>query len=199
MKVKGIIILIFSLIVTYFLGRTTDLAPTANYADKSEYLPIFTANLYADLLIVFITFANLIYKSTTLTQWYQKYRLSAMTADILIGVLYILAARYAVHHFNLTKTKSDLLRFALLAVFIQIVLDFVFYLGFTAIPKGQNNMLDHFKLYAKEVGYDALLGDSILIVFGVVVSAFLKQKSLDFNIVTMLIGLYLVPYFIYKK
>ncbi len=122
-----------------------------------------------------------------------------MTADILIGVLYILAARYAVHHFNLTKTKTDLFRFTLLAVFIQIVLDFVFYLGFTAIPKGQNNMLDHFKLYAKEVGYDALLGDSILIVFGVVVSAFLKQKSLDFNMVTMLVGLYLVPYFIYKK
>ena len=60
-------------------------------------------------------------------------------------------------------------------------------------------MLDMFKNWARYAKLDALWGDSILVLFGVVVSSLLNQKSFDFNIVALIIGLYLVPYTIYMK
>ena len=60
-------------------------------------------------------------------------------------------------------------------------------------------MLDYFKGYAKEVGANALLGDSVLVVFAVVLSALLNTKGFDTNIVFLILSIYLTPYFIYMK
>ena len=67
------------------------------------------------------------------------------------------------------------------------------------MPLGTNNMLDFFKGYAKEVGINALFGDSILVVFAVIVSALLNTRSFDTNIVFLILSIYLTPYFIYTK
>ena len=174
--------------------------PLINYKNHFEYVPIITSNLYADLLIVFITFSGILgYKAQSwkiLTNWYKKYRLSAMMADILIGVLYLLLARYIAHS---QKLKLNLFEFGILAVAIQIILDLAFYVLFSLLPKNQNHMLDLFKHWARYSKLDALWGDSILVLFGVIISAFLNQKSFDFNMVALIIGLYLVPYTIYMK
>jgi hypothetical protein len=119
-----------------------------------------------------------------------------MIADILIGVLYILLARYFVYSFRL---NIGLTLFALLAVVVQIVFDFLFYLFFTAVPKGQNDMLDFFKGYAKDVKQDAIFGDSVLVILAVVLSAVFNSFGFDFNIVMLIISVYLTPYFIYMK
>ena len=193
---KSIIIFGISLLITFLLSQFTNLKPTINYSNKFEYIPIITANIYADLLIVFMTFSLLIYNSKTLTEWYKKYRLSAMTADILIGVLYILLARYLVYKLNI---QPSLFQFALIAVGVQLIFDFLFYIFFTLTPIGSNHMLDFFKRYAKDVGYNALLGDSILVLFAVVLSAFLNGQSFDVNMVSLIISIYLVPYIIYMK
>jgi|TARA_Y100000591_G_scaffold323180_1_gene340602 hypothetical protein len=193
---KSIIIFGLSLLITFLLSQFTNLKPTINYSNKFEYIPIITANIYADLLIVFMTFSLLIYNSKTLTEWYKKYRLSAMTADILIGVLYILLARYLVYKFNI---QPSLFQFALIAVGVQLIFDFLFYIFFSLTPIGSNHMLDFFKRYAKDVGYNALLGDSILVLFAVVVSAFLNGQSFDVNMISLIVSIYLVPYIIYMK
>ena len=197
---QGFFLLVLSFIFTFFISKTTDLKPLVNYKNHFEYVPIITSNLYADLLIVFITFSGILgYKAQSwkiLTNWYKKYRLSAMMADILIGVLYLLLARYIVHS---QKLKLNLFEFGILAVVIQIILDLAFYVLFSLLPKNQNHMLDLFKNWARYSKLDALWGDSILVLFGVVVSAFLNQKSFDFNMVALIIGLYLVPYTIYMK
>ena len=52
-----------------------------------------------------------------------------MIADILIGVLYLMAARYVMHAY---KLKLDLFQFGILAVAIQLFFDFAFYLLFTS-------------------------------------------------------------------
>ena len=57
---QGILLLIFSFIFTFFISKTTNLKPLINYNDKNDYLPIFTSNLYADLLIIFITFTGIL-------------------------------------------------------------------------------------------------------------------------------------------
>jgi len=183
-------------IICYVVEKTTNVKPTVNFDNKFEYLPIITANIYADLFIIFATFSRVYYKILTLEDWYKKYRLSAMIADILIGVLYILLGRYLVYTL---KLNVGLTTFALLCVVIQVIFDFLFYLLFTLVPSGTNNMLDFFKGYAKEVGVNALFGDSVLVILAVVISALLNARSFDTNIVFLILSIYLTPYFIYMK
>lgn len=106
-----------------------------NYKNHFEYVPIITSNLYADLLIIFITFSGVLgYKAESwkiLTKWYKKYRLSAMLADVLIGVLYLLLARYIAYYF---KLNLNLFEFGVLSVVVQILLDFAFYILFSLLP-----------------------------------------------------------------
>ena len=186
----------FCFLICYIVEKTTNVKPTINFENKFEYLPIITANIYADLFIIFATFSRIYYKILTLEDWYKKYRLSAMIADILIGVLYILLARYLVYTL---KLNVGLTAFALLCVVIQVIFDFLFYLLFTLVPLGTNNMLDFFKGYAKEVGVNALFGDSVLVILAVVISALLNARSFDTNIVFLILSIYLTPYFIYMK
>ena len=183
-------------LLTFLIEKTTHLKPTINYNNKFEYIPILTANIYADLFIIFVTFAKIYVKLVSLQGWYKKYRLSAMIGDILIGVLYMLLGRYLVYKSGL---KVGLTAFAGICVFIQIIFDFLFYLFFTTIPKGSNDMLDYFKGYSKEAGAGALLGDSFLVILAVIISALLNQTSYDTNIVFLILSIYLMPYFIYMK
>ena len=194
--IKGLVILISAFAICYIIEKTLKVKPTINYTNKFEYVPILTANIYADLLIIFITLGGFIYKSKTLEEWYKKYRLSASIADILIGVLYILLARYVVFIMNIKPTLTS---FALLSVIIQVIFDFMFYMFFSSIPLGFNHMLDFFKGYAKDVKGGAIIGDSVLVIFAVVLSAFLNLQSFDVNIVMLIISIYLIPYFIFMK
>jgi hypothetical protein len=194
--IKSLFILFSAFAICYIIDKFGKVKPTINYTNKFEYVPILTANIYADLLIIFITLGGFIYKSKTLEEWYKKYRLSASIADILIGVLYILLARYIVF---ITNIKPSLTSFALLSVIIQVIFDFLFYMFFSSIPLGSNHMLDFFKGYAKDVKEGALIGDSVLVIFAVVLSAFLNLQSFDVNIIMLIISIYLIPYFIFMK
>ena len=193
---NGILLVGIFFIITFIVEKTTNLKPTINYKNKFEYVPILTANIYADLFIIFLTFSRIYYSSPSLEGWYKKYRLSAMIADILIGVLYILLGRYLVHKLGL---NIGLTAFAALCVGIQIIFDLLFYILFTIVPRGSNDMLDYFKGYSKEVGANALLGDSILVIFAVVLSALLNSQSYDTNIIFLILSVYLAPYFVYMK
>ena len=196
---QGILLLALSFFIVFLVSKFTSLKPLINMNDKFEYVPILTSNIFADLLIIYITFAGLLGTSkswSVLANWYKKYRISAMIADILIGVLYLLVARYLA--FNIDY-KFDLFSFSVFAVLIQIFFDFLFYLIFSAIPKGHNHMLDLFKTWAKFAKLDALWGDSILVIVGVILSSFLNQKSFDFNMFTLIFSVYLIPYIIYMK
>jgi hypothetical protein len=193
---QNILLVVICFLISFIVEKTTNVKPTINYANKFEYIPILTANIYADLFIIFATFTRIYYKSLTLEGWYKKYRLSAMIADILIGVLYILLGRYLVYT---TKLNVGLTSFAAVCVAIQVFFDFLFYLLFTIAPLGSNHMLDFFKTYAKEVGVNALFGDSILVILAVIISALLNTRSYDTNIVFLILSIYLTPYFIYMK
>jgi len=192
----GLLIVGLLFLLTFLIEKTTNLKPTINYNNKFEYIPIITANIYADLFIIFVTFAKIYVKIKSLEGWYKKYRLSAMIADILIGVLYMLLGRYLVYK---SGVKIGLTAFAGVCVAIQIIFDFLFYMFFTIIPKGSNDMLDYFKGYSKEAGAGALLGDSFLVIMAVIISAVLNQSSYDTNIVFLIVSIYLAPYFVYMK
>ena len=193
---SGVLVVGLLFLLTFFIEKTTNLKPTTDYNNKFEYIPILTANIYADLFIIFVAFSKIYFNIKSLEGWYKKYRLSAMIADILIGVLYMLLGRYVVYK---SGVEIGLTTFAAICVFIQIVFDFLFYMFFSIIPKGSNNMLDFFKVYSKEAGTGALLGDSFLVLMAVILSALLNQASYDTNIVLLITSIYLTPYFIYMK
>ena len=198
-NMQGLLLLAFSLLITFLISRTTSLKPLIRYEDYSEYLPIVTSNIYADLLIILVTFTGVLGSGKSwqvLTRWYKKYRLSAMMADILIGVIYLLIARYIVHT---NRMNVSLFEFGVLAVGVQLVLDFLFYIFFSLVPKGSNHMLDLFKDWAKYAKLDALWGDSILILVGVVLSSYLHTQSLNTNLFMLIMGLYLIPYVIHMR
>jgi hypothetical protein len=192
----GFFVVVAFFILSFIIEKIMKIKPTIHFSDKSEYIPILTANIYADLFIIFLTFSGIFYKSATLTRWYKKYRLSAMMGDILIGVLYILLGRYVVSYF---KLDVGLTEFAAICVGIQVIFDFLFYFFFSAVPYKSNDMLDFFKEYAKETKIDAIFGDSVLVIFAVILSALLNTQTVDFNIVALISSLYLVPYFIYMR
>ena len=196
---QGIFLLLLSFLATFVISKYTDLTPLINVKDKFEYVPILTANIFADLLIIWITFSKVLGGGKSwqiLTKWYKKYRLSAMMADILIGVIYLLIARQVVDYMNM---DISLFGFGVLAVIIQIICDLLFYVVFTIIPKNHNDMLDLFKDWAAYAKLDALWGDSILVLVGVVLSSYLNTLSFDTNIFILIFSMYLIPYIIYMK
>ena len=167
-----------------------------NYLILPSRSPSLYIFLSYKIYFILFTYAKIYVKFKSLEGWYKKYRLSAMIADILSGVLYMLLGRYIVYKSGL---RVGLTAFAGICVFIQLIFDFLFYILFTITPNGTNDMLDYFKVYSKEAGPSALLGDSFLVIMAVILSALLNQSSYDTNIVLLIISIYLVPYFIYMK
>ena len=77
-----------------------------------------------------------------LVEWYKKYNLSAVIADVLIIVIGIIIARF-VYPYVFGESFS-LIKFIGLAVLIQITHDILFYYMFKLVPRGKNMMLDTF-------------------------------------------------------
>jgi len=166
----------------------------AQFSKTSDYIPILNSVLITDLLVILLLNMSII-KSRVLKEWYNKYNLSAVIADTLIIFIGIIIARFLYYYiFN----EYSLIKFICLAVGIQIIHDLLFYVMFKNVPRGVNMMLDTFKDYAKEVSYKAVLSDSAMMICASVLSAFLAGKSLNTNIIVLIVAVYCVPYFIYK-
>ena len=167
----------------------------SNFNNINDYLPILNGCLNADLIIVFMVFHGLI-KSVYLKKWYKNFNLSASIADVLILFIGIIIARF-LYHFIFTGFNIWL--FTLLAVCIQIIHDILFYWFFTSIPVGYNYMFDFFKLYAKEVGAGAILGDTFMMIFACLLSSYFATLNVNINIISLVISCYFVPYMIYYE
>ena len=183
------------LISGYFLSNA-GVKPPSNFMNNSELLPIITSTLLCDLFLAFVALGGIFIFKNTLITWYKKYRLSAIIADIFSIILGIILLRYIIYLLNI---KVSLFQFILLGLGLQILHDILFYIFFTNVKRGSNHMLDFFKDYAKEYGATAILGDSILVTSILIVASLLNMKSFKFNLVSLFIGIYLIPYIVYMK
>ena len=59
-------------------------------------------------------------------------------------------------------------------------------------------MLDTFKDYANEMSYKAILADSGMMILASLIASFLAGKTLNTNIIVLVIFVYLLPYFLYN-
>lgn len=166
----------------------------ANFSNTSDYLPLFNGVLITDLLVILFLHLGLI-PSAVLKEWYTRYNLSAVITDVLIILIGLVIARAIYYYFFDT---FSILRFTFLAVVIQIIHDYLFYLFFSAVPRGVNQMIDTFKDYAKEVSYKAIVADSMMMISASLIGSYLAGTSWNTNLIVLIVSAYLVPYFIYQ-
>jgi hypothetical protein len=167
----------------------------SEFNNTSDYLSILNGALITDLFVIFLLIFGAI-KSKVLVEWYGKYNLSAVIADVLIIVIGIIMARFAYPY--VFGEKFSLINFTGLAVVIQIVHDILFYYLFKMVPRGKNMMLDTFKDYANEVGFKAVLSDSLMIISTCLLSSYFVSLSLNANIIILILSVYILPYAIYN-
>ena len=167
----------------------------SNFNNVNDYLSILNGVLITDLCVIFLLIFGFI-KSKVLIQWYKKYNLSAVIADVLIIVIGIIIARFVYPH--VFGEKFCIIKFIGLAVCIQIVHDILFYYIFKMVPRGKNMMLDTFKDYANEVGFNAVLSDSLMMIMACLLSSYFVSLSLNTNIIILIISVYILPYAIYN-
>ena len=166
----------------------------SDFNNTSDYLSIFNGVLITDLIVIFLLLIGWI-NSKVLRTWYRKLNLSAVLADVLIIFIGIILTRFL---YPFIFKQYSLIKFIGLAVFIQIIHDILFYTFCISIPRGKSQILDIFKDYGKEVSYRAILSDSAMMVSSILIASFLKGQTLNTNIITMIVSIYLVPYFIYS-
>ena len=166
----------------------------SNFSNTNDYLSILNAALLTDLLFIFFLIFG-VYHTKILELWYKKYTLAAVMQDTLILVIGVLIARFL--YKPLFGDKFSIIKFTFLAVCIQIIHDILFYGFFTWIPKGKNNMMDTFKLYAKEVKLNAILADSCMMVLTSLLSSYFASFSINTNLIILILTLYMIPYAVY--
>jgi uncharacterized protein YacL len=169
-------------------------APISNFANTSDYLSILNAALLTDLVFMFFLIFGVIH-TKVLESWYKKYTLAAVMEDVLILVIGIVLARFL--YKPIFGPTFSIVKFTLLAVFIQIIHDILFFLVFTLIPKGSNKMMDTFKAYAKEVSFNAILADSCMMILTSLLSSYFASFSTNTNIILLIFIVYLIPYTVY--
>jgi len=166
----------------------------SNFNNVNDYLPIFNAVLITDMVVILLLIFGFI-KSKVLVEWYKKYNLSAVIADILIIFIGIIITRYI---YSKIFSEFSIVKFTILAVLVQIIHDILFYLFFKNIPRGTNMMLDTFKDYANEVGFNAILSDSGMMIMASLLSSYLTGQSLNTNSILLIILVYILPYIVYN-
>jgi uncharacterized protein YacL len=166
----------------------------ANFNNTRDYLPLFNAVLITDMFVILLLNSKLI-KSKVLREWYAEYNLSAVIADILIIFIGLIIVRYIYYSIF---DEFSIVKFAFLAVIVQMIHDILFYVFFTNVPRGMNRMLDTFKDYANEVSYKAIFSDSGMMIMSSFIASYLAGKSLNANIIVVISFLYLLPYILYN-
>jgi hypothetical protein len=166
----------------------------SDFNNVNDYLPILNAVLITDMVVILLLIFGFI-KSKVLVEWYKKYNLSAVIADILIIFIGIIITRYI---YPKLFGEFSIIKFTILAVLVQIIHDILFYLLFKNIPRGTNMMLDTFKDYANEVGFNAILADSGMMIMASLLSSYLTGQSLNTNSILLIVLVYILPYIVYN-
>ena len=156
-----------------------------------ELLYISSAVVWIDFFVILISKFYPMTKS--LDVWYQEFGIVSVLNDCLVIVLGILIAQFI-------NPKSSVSSLALTSVGIQLVHDYLFYIGIIQqVPRGQNAMIDLFKKYSYEGGYKILLADSAMIGGTVYLADYLTSVSRDNVIFIGLLGVYALTYIMYTK
>jgi len=179
--------------------KSFELGDISNFREVSDLLYIFFGILTVDVIVLFLT---RYYKvgGEYLNEWYDKFDLLAVLADVMIILIGFLIARYLYTLYFYEKFGWSPIYFMILLVVVQLIHDIIFYFGvIKPIPEGHNQMMDVFKRYADDLGGVVLGGDALLMIFSALFAMIYKSISVDkFYTINSLV-VYALPYILFTR
>jgi len=160
----------------------------------ADYLPLLNGAIITDLIVLGCVVFRLL-KSKTLISWYNLYGLSGVLADVLSIMIVIIIAAFV---YAFIFKKYSFLYFIVVAVIVQVCHDLLFSMFFKGVPRGISRILDTFKDYATEAGFNILLADALMIISTILLGTLFQKLSTNTNVIILIVSLYLIPYFLYS-
>jgi len=158
---------------------------------KTQLLNAFNAAIVAELIVLFLTLYTPVFNTPHLVEWYKKFKLGAVIPDVFILVIGIILTDYI---YPKVFKSFSVIKYAGLALVIQVIHDVLFYLAFKQIKN--HEMFDLFNKYANMIGVKAILGDSFMML--ICVLFYLFTKNFEHHNILAVFLIYLVPYLLYK-
>lgn len=153
---------------------------------------ILVSVLVVDVIVIFLVRYFPGFFGKPINEWYDRFGLNAVIADVLVIVLGILIAQHTLQY---TGIKAALPLFLVLVVAIQLVHDLLFYVCvIQPIPKGHNEMIDVFKTYTEGGGVKILAADAAMIAGSVLLATGLQAAPASVTAFTGILAAYTVPY-----
>lgn len=166
----------------------------SQFNNIGDYLPIITAALIIDMIVLFrIVFGYI--NMASINKWYNNFGFLAVIADVLSIVIGIILARFL---YPFIFTKYSLIQFLFLTCAIQIIHDLSFAAFFNSIPRNKSAILDVFKDYGKEGGFQILFVDAIMMMTTILLASYLATLSTNSIMIILIVSLYILPYLLYS-
>lgn len=170
----------------------------SSFSHTGDYLPILTAALIVDMIVLTMIISGYI-RVKSLNDWYIRFGFLAVVADVLSIVIGVVIARFLYTAFWTSAGGSySIITFMILTCMVQLIHDILFAGFFNRVPRGQNQMLDVFQDYAKEVGLTILAADSGMMIGTVLLASLLVNGQTNTNIVVLIVASYILPYLVYS-
>jgi hypothetical protein len=172
----------------------------SDYRVNSDWFYIAIAAILVDTFFIFlIKFSpkKPTFGINSLNDWYTRFGIFAVGADVLSLMIGIGFARYI---YSLMEFKGSLLFFLLTVILFQLCHDLFFFLAvINPLPRGHNEMIDVFKDYAKENGGRILGVDSIMMISVAFGAGLLKGLPTHINTMVLILTLYSLCYILYTR
>jgi hypothetical protein len=138
-------------------------------------------------------FAARTYLGKKINEWYTRYGVWAVLADITSICFGIVLAMY------FYRGNSFLVLMGI-AVLIQWIHDILFYhLVILPVPPNTNEIIDLLKEYAKDVKILGIVGDSWMIIGSLLATNLVSNVPYRVQTLLLLFSAYMLPYAIYQK
>jgi len=156
-----------------------------------DLLHITSSVVWVDFLVILIS--RFYSMTSALDVWYKQFGIVAVISDCLVIILGIMIAQFI-------SPNASVTGLAITSIMVQLIHDILFYIGvILPIPRGHNSMIDLFKKYSTEGGYQILLADSAMIAGSVFLADHLRTYSDKIVTFVGLLGVYALTYVIYTK
>ena len=165
--------------------------------ELSDWMYILVGVVLIEVLFLFLIryFPDIFGKYINI--WYNRFKLSAVIADVGIILIGFAISRYVYTEFIYPRYDWSPAYFTLTTVGVQVIHDLLFYMGvIKTVPTGENSMMDVFKGYAEEKGAKIIVADSSMMVGSSLLAMAMKSLAPQTVVFVGLLAAYAVPYFL---
>jgi hypothetical protein len=173
------------------------LGDIGNYKDVEDLFPIVSATLIVmNAVMALARFTSL--GGVSLNAYIDSFGLEGVIWNTAHVALVFQVAKWVYTTFYATGGKMwSPLVFVCIVLSIQFVHDLIYYYGLLKnTTPGKNELVDAMSRYAAENGSRALGGAAAAMIFISAIAMILKESSLLFNTILLLLSLHILPYLI---